>query len=106
MSTAVATNVPSIDLPEPLNARGVRWLLAGLGFATGMEFYTYDCVNLILPDLTGSLGISADEASWILTVYSSALFLGVPVSIWLAGHIGYKRFLIGSILIFAVASLG
>jgi DHA2 family multidrug resistance protein len=81
-------------------------LLLGLGFATGMEFYTFDSVNLVLPDLTGTLGVSADEASWLLTTYSSTLFLGVPVSIWLAGHVGYKRFLIATILVFALASIG
>jgi DHA2 family multidrug resistance protein len=81
-------------------------LLMGLGLATGMEFYTFDSVNLVLPDLTGTLGVSGDEASWILTVYSSSLFLGVPISTWLAGHVGYKRFLIATILQFAFASMG
>jgi MFS transporter, DHA2 family, multidrug resistance protein len=71
-----------------------------------MEFYTFDSVNLVLPDVTGTLGLSADEASWLLTVYSCTLFFGVPVSIWLAGHVGYKRFLIASTLLFAVASVG
>ena len=83
-----------------------RLLLAGLGLATGMEFYTFDSVNLVLPDLTGTLGVSADEASWLLTVYSCALFLGVPVSIWMAGHFGYKRFLLATIVAFAGASMG
>ncbi|WP_431822974.1 MFS transporter [Burkholderia sp. F1] len=84
----------------------VRLLLLGLGLATGMEFYTFDSMNLVLPDLTGSLGVSADEASWLLTVYSSALFLGVPVSIWLAGHVGYKRFLLATVVAFAATSMG
>jgi MFS transporter, DHA2 family, multidrug resistance protein len=84
----------------------IRLLLLGLGFATGMEFYTFDSINLVLADLTGTLGVSADEASWLLTVYSSALFLGVPISIWLAAHVGYKRFLIATILLFAAASMG
>ena len=84
----------------------VKWLLFGLGAATGMEFYTFDSVNLVLADLTGTLGLSTDEASWILTVYSSALFLCVPISIWLAGYVGYKRFLIVSILVYAAASIG
>src|SRR6202046_1491815 len=83
-----------------------RLLLAGLGLATGMEFYTFDSVNLVLPDMTGTLGISADEASWLLTVYSCSLFFGVPGSIWLAGHVGYKRFLIASTMLFAIASMG
>ncbi len=89
-----------------LSGSETNWLLVGLGLATGMEFYTFDSVNLVLPDLTGTLAASADEATWILTVYSSALFLGVPVSIWLAGHVGYKRFMIATILLFAIASLG
>src|SRR6201996_6406839 len=81
-------------------------LLLGLGLATWMEFYTYDGVNLILPDMAGSLGISQDEASWILTTYLSALLFGVPLSIWLAGHVGYLRYIIGSTVVFAIASVG
>jgi MFS transporter, DHA2 family, multidrug resistance protein len=83
-----------------------RWLLLGLALATGMEFYTFDSVNLVLPDMTGTLGLSADEASWLLTVYSCSVFIGVPVSIWMAGHVGYKRFLIATTVLFAVASMG
>ncbi|MGV2290176.1 DHA2 family efflux MFS transporter permease subunit [Trinickia sp. YCB016] len=94
---------PAAATPAPMNS---ALLLTGLGLATGMEFYTFDSMNLVLPDLTGSLGVSADEASWLLTVYSCALFLGVPVSIWLAGHVGYKRFLLATIVVFAAASVG
>jgi MFS transporter, DHA2 family, multidrug resistance protein len=83
----------------------LRLLLLGLGFATGMEFYTADSVNLVLTDITGSFGVSGDEASWSLTVYSSALFMSVPICVWLAGHIGHKSYLIASILLFAGASI-
>jgi len=83
-----------------------RLLLLGLALATGMEFYTFESMNLVLPDITGTLGVSFDEASWLLTVYSCALFLGVPISIWLAGHLGYKRFLTATTLLFAGATVG
>jgi DHA2 family multidrug resistance protein len=85
--------------------RHLRMLLLGLGFATGMEFYTADSVNLVLTDLTGSFGVSGDEASWSLTIYSSSLFTGVPVCVWLAGYVGHRSYLIGSILLFAAASV-
>jgi MFS transporter, DHA2 family, multidrug resistance protein len=83
-----------------------RFLLLGLTLATGMEFYTFDSMNLVLVDIAGTLGVSTDEASWLLTVYSSALFLGVPVSIWAAGHFGYKRFLMATVVLFAVSAVG
>jgi DHA2 family multidrug resistance protein len=103
---AANSGSPKSEVPAALSPTHVRVLLLGLGFATGMEFYTVDSVNLVLTDLTGTLGVTADEASWLLTVYSSALFLGVPVSIWLAGHVGYRRYLIATILLFAAASMG
>jgi len=81
-------------------------LLLGLALATGMEFYTVDSMNLVLVDIAGTLGVSRDEASWLLTIYSCSLFLGVPVSIWLAGHFGYKRFLLATTGLYAVAAIG
>src|ERR1700680_1614889 len=107
--SALPTSMPASPPPAPalmMSPAHTRLLLMGLGLATGMEFYTFDSMNLVLADLTGTLGVSADEASWLLTVYSCALFLGVPVSVWMAGHFGYKRFLISTIVVFAIASMG
>jgi MFS transporter, DHA2 family, multidrug resistance protein len=100
------TQVPSTNSPVELSPSQSKYLLLGLALATAMEFYTFDSMNLVLPDITGSLGVSFDEASWILTVYSSFLFLGLPLSFWLAGHFGYKRFLIVNTALFAVMSVG
>jgi hypothetical protein len=60
------------------NRRG-KYMLLGLALATWMESYTYDGVNLVLPDMAGTLGVSQDQASWILTTYLSALVFGVPL---------------------------
>ncbi|MGB6938495.1 MAG: MFS transporter, partial [Xanthobacteraceae bacterium] len=59
-----------------------------------------------LPDMAGTFGISQDQASWILTTYISALLFGVPLSIWMAGRVGYLHYIIGSTIVFAVASVG
>ena len=83
-----------------------KCLLLALALGTGMEFYTFESINLVLPDMAGTLGVSFDEASWILTVYSSFLFLGVPLSFWLARHFGYKRYLIWNAAVFAMAAVG
>jgi DHA2 family multidrug resistance protein len=82
-----------------------RFILLGLSIVGGMHLYLFDSINLALPDMAGSLGISSDESSWLLTTYSSFLFLGVPVSIWFAQHVGYKRYLIGSTALYGLASV-
>jgi MFS transporter, DHA2 family, multidrug resistance protein len=101
LEAAVAVNPPPVRAAAPSS-----YMLLGLGLATWMEFYTYDGVNLVLPDMAGTLGLSQDQASWILTTYLSALLFGVPLTIWLAGHVGYLRYIIGSTAIFAAASVG
>ena len=107
MTDAVfSASAAPLSAPELLTPSARGWLLLGLGLATGAEFYTNDAMNLVLPDIAGTLGVSFDQASWLLTVYSCALFLGVPVSIWMATHIGYKRFLMASVVVFAATSMG
>src|ERR1700757_1046567 len=103
-STAMDAS-PHAEAMPAFSTRHLNMLLLGLGFTTGMEFYTADSINLCLTDITGSFGVSGDEASWSLTVYSSALFLGVPVCVWLAGYIGHKSYLIGSVVLFAASSV-
>jgi MFS transporter, DHA2 family, multidrug resistance protein len=100
------TQPPPASSPTELSPSQSKYLLLGLALATAMEFYTFESMNLVLPDITGSLGVSFDEASWVLTVYSSFLFLGVPLSFWLAGHFGYKRFLIWNTALFAMMYVG
>jgi MFS transporter, DHA2 family, multidrug resistance protein len=104
----LAGSAPSSNLGSGLtfSPSQIRSLLLGLALATGMEFYTFDSMNLILTDLTGTLGVSSDEASWLLTIYSCSVFLGVPVSIWLAARLGYKRFLISTVALFALTAIG
>jgi MFS transporter, DHA2 family, multidrug resistance protein len=103
----IADSSPPAPVPAiELSPRQSRNLLLGLTLATGMEFYTFDSMNLVLTDLTGTLGVSRDEASWLLTIYSCFLFLGVPLSIWMAGHFGYKRFLLWTTVLFAATAVG
>jgi DHA2 family multidrug resistance protein len=108
MSSSALSNAAAGSSPASVAGRSGQagYMLLGLGLATWMEFYTYDGVNLVLPDMAGTFGLSQDQASWILTVYLSALLFGVPVSIWMAAHMGHLRYIIGSILLFAAASVG
>ena len=83
MPSALLNREPVAGSPATVAASSVpsKYMLLGLALATWMEFYTHDRVNLVLPDMAGTLGVSQDQASWILTIYLSALVFGVPLSI-------------------------
>ena len=82
-STTLLNREPVGGSPATVAASSVpsKYMLLGLALATWMESYTYDGVNLVLPDMAGTLGVSQDQASWILTIYLWALVFGVPLSI-------------------------
>lgn len=83
-----------------------NWMLAACTLATGTEMWTGASINVILPDLTGSISASADEASWLVTVYTTAFAISIALSHRLAGLLGNRRYLTWSALLYALSSVG
>src|SRR5689334_24555829 len=54
--------------------------------------------------MMGNLGATLDEISWVSTGYIIANVIVIPMSSWLSGYFGRKRYLAGSILLFVAAS--
>jgi DHA2 family multidrug resistance protein len=61
--------------------------------------------NVALRYIAGSLAISVDESTWVVTTYLIANAVVLPVSGWLSNVIGRKRFYMICVAIFTVASL-
>ncbi|MFI5244849.1 MAG: DHA2 family efflux MFS transporter permease subunit [Gemmatimonadales bacterium] len=62
-------------------------------------------VNVALPDMMGNLGASLDEIAWVSTGYILANVIIIPLTGWLGGMFGRKRYFVGSILLFTASSL-
>src|SRR5438309_6212988 len=82
-----------------------RWLiLFGLITAAILEVLDTTIVNVAMPQMAGNLGATAQEISWISTGYILSNVIVLPMTAWLSGRFGRKRYLTGSILLFIVAS--
>ena len=55
-------------------------------------------VNVALPDMMGNLGASLDEIAWVSTGYILASVIVIPLTGWLGGMFGRKRYFVGSII--------
>jgi DHA2 family multidrug resistance protein len=73
---------------------------------TAMEFLTSYAVGVALPDIQGDLAASLDEGSWILTTYTTCFLVGLVLSNWLADRIGYRRWMVFSVVLFMCSSVG
>jgi DHA2 family multidrug resistance protein len=74
--------------------------------AMGMELWTGAGMSLVLPDLTGTLSATADEASWLITVYATAFAVSIAMSHRLASYFGNRKYLVTACLTYAATSLG
>lgn len=79
------------------------WILLGLIMAAGLEILDTTVVNVSLPQMAGNLGASTDEIAWVSTGYILSNVIVLPMTAWLSGRFGRKRYLIGSIIIFNIA---
>ncbi len=82
------------------------WLIAVVvALAAFMEVLDTSIANVALPYMAGSLGASNDQSTWVLTSYLVSNAIILPISGWLAGALGRKRFFMACLSVFTVSSL-
>jgi DHA2 family multidrug resistance protein len=82
-----------------------KYLIAiAVTLAAVLELIDTSIVNVAIPHMMGNLGATLDEISWVSTGYIIANVIVIPLSSWLSGFFGRKRYLTGSILLFVAAS--
>jgi len=93
---------------ESRSAAGDRspWLIAiVVSIATFMVVLDTAIANVSLRYIAGSLAISVDESTWVVTTYLIANAVVLPISGWLSNVIGRKRFYMLCVAVFTFASL-
>src|SRR5437868_3136761 len=102
-SLPAAAKPGALDSGEELNP--YRWIvLAGLITAAILEVLDSTIVNVALPQMAGNLGATREEIGWVATGYILSNVIVLPMTAWLSSRFGRKNYLIGSILLFLVAS--
>ena len=82
------------------------WLIAVVvALAAFMEVLDTSIANVALPYMAGNLGASNDQSTWVLTSYLVSNAIILPISGWLAGALGRKRFFMSCLSVFTVSSL-
>src|SRR6201985_1118178 len=100
MSTATLTLDQDVWTPK-YN----RWLIAVVvALAAFMEVLDTSIANVALPYMAGSLAASNDQSTWVLTSYLVSNAIILPISGWLAGVLGRKRFFLSCLVVFPLSS--
>jgi MFS transporter, DHA2 family, multidrug resistance protein len=96
---------PTLE-PEIWRPKYNPWLIAMVvALAAFMEVLDTSIANVALPYMAGNLGASNDQSTWVLTSYLVSNAIILPISGWLAGALGRKRFFMICLSVFTVSSL-
>jgi DHA2 family multidrug resistance protein len=96
-----------VDAPAGAIGAGPNpWLIAVLvALASFMETLDTTIANVALPYIAGGLGVSEDEASWVVTTYLVANAIILTASGFLARLLGRKRFFLTCLALFTASSV-
>jgi MFS transporter, DHA2 family, multidrug resistance protein len=90
--------------PPPLT--GGRLILATLAvaLATFMNVLDSSIANVAIPTISGNLGVSVDEGTWVITLFAAANAVAIPLTGWLVRRVGQVKLFVAAILLFVFSS--
>jgi DHA2 family multidrug resistance protein len=70
-----------------------------------MELIDTSIVNVALSYMSGNLGATLEDTSWVITSYAIANVIIIPITSFLTAKLGRRNYYIGSIILFTCCSL-
>ncbi|HIV70247.1 MAG TPA: DHA2 family efflux MFS transporter permease subunit [Candidatus Aquabacterium excrementipullorum] len=99
-----AASSPAQAAPAPLTGGTLALGTLALSLATFMNVLDSSIANVSLPAISGDLGVSPTQGTWVITSFGVANAISVPLTGWLTQRFGAVRLFVGSVLLFVLAS--
>ena len=108
MSSTPAAAAPAAPAPRAdglaFAPPNVALTTFGLALASFMQVLDTTIANVSLPAISGNLGGSANQATWVITSFAVSTAIALPLTGWLARRFGERKLFMVSTLAFVMAS--
>ncbi len=98
---AVAARPPAYP---PLTGSQLVLGTIALSLATFMNVLDTSIANVSIPAISGDLGVSPNQGTWVITSFAVANAISVPLTGWLTQRFGQVRLFTASVILFVIAS--
>jgi DHA2 family multidrug resistance protein len=92
-----------LELP-PLSGPTLLVGTIALSLATFMNVLDTSIANVSIPAISGDLGVSPDQGTWVITSFGVANAISLPLTGWLTQRFGQVRLFTSAIVLFTIAS--
>ncbi|VWC52904.1 DSBA oxidoreductase [Burkholderia aenigmatica] len=90
--------------PAPLTGASFALGTLAVALATFMNVLDSSIANVAIPTISGNLGVSTDEGTWVITLFSAANAVSIPLTGWLTQRVGQVKLFVWAILLFVLSS--
>jgi DHA2 family multidrug resistance protein len=90
--------------PAPLQGGRLALMAIALALGTFMQVLDSTIANVSIPTISGDLGVSSDQGTWVITLFAMSNGVSVPLTGWLMGRYGVVRTFAVSVALFTFAS--
>jgi MFS transporter, DHA2 family, multidrug resistance protein len=104
MTEAAAKPLPPGEY-SPLRGSALVFLSIAIGVSSFMEILDMTIVNVSIPAIAGSMGVSPSEGTWAISSYLLAAAVVQPLAGWIGRRFGEVRTFVISNLLFIVFSM-
>ncbi|HYT96553.1 MAG TPA: DHA2 family efflux MFS transporter permease subunit [Casimicrobiaceae bacterium] len=88
----------------PLTGGALVFGSVALSLATFMNVLDLSIANVSIPAISGDLGVSPDQGTWVITSFGVANAISLPLTGWLTRRYGQVRLFMASVLLFVIVS--
>src|SRR5437660_11495243 len=99
-----APRPPASGAPGPLHGSKLAIGTIALSLATFMNVLDLSIANVSIPAISGDLGVSPDQGTWVITSFGVANAISLPLTGWLTRRYGQVRLFMASVLLFVIVS--
>ena len=88
------------------NFRPASMLLATIGIplATFMQVLDTTIANVALPTISGNLGVSSEQGTWVITSFAVCNAIALPLTGWMARRFGEVKLFLAAVMLFVITS--
>ncbi|MFO1428718.1 MAG: DHA2 family efflux MFS transporter permease subunit [Candidatus Competibacteraceae bacterium] len=89
---------------RPLQGPALILLTLSLALATFMQVLDTSIANVAIPSLSGDLGVSPNQGTWVITSFAVSNAIALPLTGWLAKRFGEVKLFVAATQLFTLAS--
>jgi MFS transporter, DHA2 family, multidrug resistance protein len=104
-STTAAQPAPAPAALPPLTGGVLALGTVALALATFMNVLDTSIANVSIPAISGDLGVSPNQGTWVITSFGVANAISLPLTGWLTQRYGQVKLFMVSIILFVIASI-